>query len=242
MKTLTKRLFRAIGYDIVRYIEMPISPFNVLELVVRKFLARYPDFHFVQIGAYDGVSGDPIQSIVLKYGLKGLLVEPQPDAFQQLKVNYSICTGLIFEQCAVAAQDGWATLYCVRDNAPVPAWAKQLASFNRAHLSYRATGIAKLEQYVEPFRVPTLTISSLLRRYGFSQIHLMQVDTEGHDFEIIKMAVESAILPKIINYEFVHLSRVDQASCKRLLHSCGYQFIDVGNDTLAILGNEESRS
>jgi hypothetical protein len=40
--------------------------------------------YFVQIGAFDGISGDPLYPFVKQGFLKGCLVEPQAYAFERL--------------------------------------------------------------------------------------------------------------------------------------------------------------
>ena len=39
---------------------------------------------FIQVGANDGVYGDPLRSYVRRFGWKGILVEPQQDVFERL--------------------------------------------------------------------------------------------------------------------------------------------------------------
>ena len=43
---------------------------------------------FLQIGANDGVSDDPINALVRKYNWSGILVEPGSEAFIDLQNNY----------------------------------------------------------------------------------------------------------------------------------------------------------
>ena len=48
----------------------------------------------VQIGAYDGVSDvhrdmDTVYDLITKRGWQGTLIEPNPEAFAQLKQNYA---------------------------------------------------------------------------------------------------------------------------------------------------------
>ena len=45
-------------------------------------------FFFLQIGAFDGESRDPLFQAVRKYGLNGVLVEPQKPTFERLCENY----------------------------------------------------------------------------------------------------------------------------------------------------------
>src|SRR5687768_133577 len=56
---------------------------------LREHFAGARKVTFIQIGAYDGVEADPIRSLVLDSdSWQGILVEPQPDAFERLRQNY----------------------------------------------------------------------------------------------------------------------------------------------------------
>jgi hypothetical protein len=62
----------------------------VLDLLLTKLSAERPNSFFVQIGANNGLTDDPIRQFVTKYHWHGVLVEPQPQVFQQLfKVRQS---------------------------------------------------------------------------------------------------------------------------------------------------------
>ena len=86
----------------------------------------------------------------------------------------------------------------------------------------------------EELKVPTLTFESLINKYNISNISLLQIDTEGYDFEILKMVFSAKVFPEIINYEWTELSHKDRYECKKLLIKNGYRFIDVGADTLCL--------
>ncbi|MBK6937124.1 MAG: FkbM family methyltransferase [Chitinophagaceae bacterium] len=79
---------------------------------------------FVQIGANDGKSGDPLYEFIINHNWKGILVEPMPDVFEQLKENFSFASGrLIFENSAISDTGGEFTLYYI-DNSEkkFPEW------------------------------------------------------------------------------------------------------------------------
>ena len=73
------------------------------------------DTFFVHVGANDGLIDDPIQAYVKELGWSGLLIEPMPDIFEQLKTNYSNCKGLSFENLAVTDYDGTIEMFTVID-------------------------------------------------------------------------------------------------------------------------------
>lgn len=240
-KRLLKPTVNRFGFDIVRYppvVPKPErliqKPFNVLQFVVAHYATVLQPFWFVQIGANDGLRWDPLHDLVSRFHFPGLLVEPLPDAFGQLRKNYAAEPQLAFENCAIAPEDGARPLYRVRADAAVGDWAPGIASFHRAHLLAHLDDVEKREELVEEILVPTMTVASLLQKHRIDQIALLQIDTEGFDYEILKMFFEQPALPHIINFESVHLSAHDQQESRHLLVRNGYRFIDVGIDTLAI--------
>ena len=212
---------------------MPERPFQVLPYLVTEELQKNADFLFLQIGANDGVFDDPLHDLVLRYGLSGLLVEPQPNLFERLKANYAGRPGMAFECCAIGRTDGEAILYRARLDAPVPQWMHAIASLNRRHLTKASFGVL-LEKYVEEVKVLSLTFRTLLRKHHIQNVSLLVTDTEGFDCEIVNMALDAGLRPAIINYEFIHADPQAQVDCKKRLMEAGYSFIDVGTDTLAV--------
>jgi FkbM family methyltransferase len=230
-----RSLLRRTGFDVVRHQEYFMHPFDVLTPLVRDRRARDPRFNFVQIGANDGVVFDPIRDCVREMQLEGVLVEPVPKYFQALTTNYAGQPGLRFENAAVDRTDGSRVMYCIKDGSPLPERARALASFDRNHLTGKVhlDDHPDLSPYVEEVRVQTVSFPTLLRRHGLDRIGLLLVDTEGFDAEVVRMALDSGVLPEMIQYEFRHLSLADRAACKRRLRDTGYGFVDVGFDTLA---------
>jgi FkbM family methyltransferase len=234
MKSWLRWAIRKAGYDLVRHVEVPDRPIDVLKLAVDGRIAAGQPVRFIQVGANDGARNDPIRELVVRHKLPGLFVEPLPDLFARLQANYAGHNGLMFERCAIGESDGEATLYRVQPAPELPEWLQQLASFSKEHLSSRRFGYANLERHVVPVRVPVLTLGSLLKKHGLNGCDLLQVDTEGFDCRIVQAALRSGIQPAIINYEYIHTAPPDRAGCKRLLAECGYAFLDVGSNTIAI--------
>ena len=215
--------------------KIPEKPFNVLKFVVDRVLQSDPEFYFVQIGANDGLRADPIRPLVMQYHLRGLLVEPMPDIFKELKANYASEPQLSFENCAIGNRDGLTSLYRFMRDTPVPNdFFHGLARNDKEYMVNRAKSLGLLK-YIEELHVPTLTFSSLLKKHEVKNLSLLQVDTEGYDFEILKMLFSYSIFPQIINYEWSELSYDDRRECKLMLLDKGYSFIDCGSDTLCLL-------
>lgn len=45
-------------------------------------------FRFIQVGANDGIHGDPLRAYIERHHWHGILVEPQPDVFARILENY----------------------------------------------------------------------------------------------------------------------------------------------------------
>ena len=107
----------------------------------QNFFAGELNLHFMQIGAYDGVSGDPLRSLVLNNtNWSGVLVEPQPDAFAKLQRNYSKqAARLKFVNAAISNRAGELPFYFIPpdeiDRLRLPDWGSELASFDCNHLT-----------------------------------------------------------------------------------------------------------
>ena len=82
--------------------------------------------------------------------------------------------------------------------------------------------------------VQCVTLEMLFAKHDIQQLDLLQVDAEGYDFEILKTLDFSKIKPRFINYERV-LLKENESVCRDMLTKHGYELVDWGQDTLAIL-------
>src|SRR5262245_2272082 len=74
----------------------------LLHAVIRR--ASGPDWFFVNIGANDGVSNDPVYPFLREYGWRGIAVEPLTPRFEELQRNYAPFPGVALERAAIAPQ------------------------------------------------------------------------------------------------------------------------------------------
>ena len=66
-------------------------------------------------------------------------------------------------------------------------------------------------------------------------VDLVQIDAEGHDYEIIRSIGFDAVPPAIFRYEHALLSERDRNACLALLAKEGYRFLLEDFDTTAVL-------
>lgn len=238
IQDIVKSVFRRFGIDVVRYVPTCERPFPVLPMLIRDYVGRKTSrpFRFVQVGASDGLTTDPLHELVVELKLTGILIEPLPDKFEELKRNYEFQSQLRFENIAVARNGGRQTIYRVKTDTGAPVGLQGSASFDPQHVLRQVSraGLGEPTRHIAQVEVPTLTLEQVLARHQFTHVDLLQIDTEGFDFEVVKLAIESGIYPDIINYEYVHLPPKARLECRLLLAAHNYSFMDVGMDTLAV--------
>ena len=193
--------------------------------IIAKYAKNNKNFFFIQIGAYDGITGDPIYKLARKYQWRGILVEPQKDQFKKLKRNYLNQIGLKFENLAIAKKNEIKIFYGVRATRYDNNSHGQLNSFNRNVILKHSHMVANLEKRITENKVRCLSYASLLKKHKVKKIDLLQIDTEGFDFEIIKQINFKKLRPKMIFFEYKHLSEKDKKKCKKILEQEGYKLI-----------------
>jgi len=202
---------------------------------------------FLQVGAYDGVTHDPVNAHVRKHGWHGILVEPQPAVFDKLLANYSDVSGLTFVNAAIAAAAGTRPLFVIRDEAGSVIDVVQddtgtvvdslggVASFDKAHVERFLPSAAR--------RYPGIRIGSLevqCTTFGdvlsdTPRLDLLLIDTEGYDLELLELFDFERFRPDIVRFEHVHLSRADWDEAVELLARRGYRVLREEYDTTAYL-------
>ncbi len=235
-----KRLVRGIaaryGIAIMKY---PLSPFPkapIFDLSVRYLMAvQGVDLRFIQVGANDGVFGDPLRKFILKYPWRGVLIEPQPHIFAKLCSNYeAVRDRLIFENLAIAANAGEITMYRARNmDADSEAFAASVSSLNRGVVGKQ---LSAGRDELEAFSVPCVTLDDLVERHHMDQIDVLQIDAEGYDYQVLKTLDLEKTCPRIVQLEHGHLSPPDIERTMQYLGSNGYRILYGGHqmDTVAL--------
>jgi FkbM family methyltransferase len=179
---------------------------------------------FVQIGANDGKMDDPLypflQDDTIAEKLSGIFVEPQTEELQKLKHMYGERTSLLYEEAAITTEES-ITLYTVKPEYQEKDWYRGVATVDphRGHI-----GSLPPEQ-IKTKEVRGTTLSTLLEKHNVNTVDVLLIDTEGYDYEILKMIDFSRIRPAIIECEIWHLSHEERLQSMRLLQSAGYMTI-----------------
>lgn len=204
--------------------------------LIERFAQENKEVFFIQIGANDGISGDLIHDIILKYKWKGILVEPLPYLFKELKRTYKNKKELSFENSAIVHYPEYEkrTMYYLKDTEDdLPTWYRQLGSFDKKVVLKHKKAIPNIYKYLTAEQVSCLTFKELLEKYKISYFDFLYIDAEGYDFEILQGVNLVKYLPKMIVYEHKHLSFWNKWDCRSMLKQDGYRIKKFNDNTVA---------
>ncbi|MFY0689214.1 MAG: FkbM family methyltransferase [Cyclobacteriaceae bacterium] len=221
---------------------------NTTSFKINESARQISDFTFLQIGGNDGFINDPIFKLIKKYNWSGVIVEPQTWVFNnRLKRTYLNDSRVKLEHVAIDKEPGTKKLYKL--SITDARWATGLATFDREtlvnqiernYVDRRASrdGLStpsNTDDYIVHEEVACTTITHLLKKHKFEKLDLLQIDTEGYDFEIIKTIDFDFIKPRIVCFEMMHLSDSDKQACEALFEQHGYRFEAINSDGIAVL-------
>lgn len=184
---------------------------------------------FVQVGANDGMRGDPISRHVIQGGWRGLLVEPVPSAMERLRAHYGACEGLIFRDEAIWPEEGTRDFHIVRGE-------DVLSSFSLPTIMMHELKYDDLPGMIETVPVTTRRLDSLCRETGFETADLLVVDVEGCDDIVLRTFDFDRHRPSAILFEHVALSAEASRAIGEFLEKFGYHIIHDRHDCLCLLG------
>jgi FkbM family methyltransferase len=219
LRLTLRRLIGIAPLEIRRW--LPAISLEPLDLVLANYAARGKMLNIVQVGACDGITNDPIFHHIANGLARAILVEPNPLAFDRLQKNYRDLHNVTLVPSAIGAQDGEAQLYRIKKTGKADSEVDsslQLASFFREHLERHAVK----PELIERITVPCRSLSSLVDEFALNTIDLLQIDAEGFDAAVVRMALTMPVRPNCINFEHKHLKPADRRSLFDLLESNDY--------------------
>jgi FkbM family methyltransferase len=239
LKDLVRRTTRKVGHEIRKFPSVSFSAAPVFDMAVQLLMAtRGERVKFIQVGANDGKFGDPLRKYILKYPWHGILVEPQPDVFVKLCENYApFADQLKFENVAIAEGQTTIAMYRLASGAKSGVsdgtYRSSVVSAC-ADVTARQLGIRPRD--LERFLVPCTTLDDLIIKHHATDLDILQIDTEGYDWQVLKTLKFSNARPAIIQFEHGHLSHRDIDHAVRFLNSCAYRIFWGGwqSDTIAL--------
>jgi len=200
------------GGGVYDYIEIGTSDFDTLVEVLPE--------------TYRGLSIEPIKEYLDKL----------PNLLNNNKINV-----------AISDTEGEVTVYFVNpsniEEHNIPQWVRGCNSINTPHPSTeRYLKENSLEHLYEKHKVETLSFRSLIQKYNISEIKLLKIDTEGHDFVIIRDMLKTNIRPEKLVFEAnVLYSNEEIESIVSELKYYGYVLVHRDSQNIVMRFDERDR-
>lgn len=196
------------------------------------------DTVYINIGAMDGVMFDESAAYVAKYEYFPLYVEPIPYLFDKLRNNIKDPRAR-FENAAISDYDGTTQMLTIDKNV-IDQKLVHECFYGMSAIYPPKNGLSSdgdrpvVEQYGKIQIVPCITLATLFSKYDIQQFDILSIDTEGHDWKIIKQLDLHKYQPSIIRAEYINLNVQEKEEICKFFSSNGYVFEIVGQNIDAI--------
>jgi FkbM family methyltransferase len=233
----------------VFYYKYPYSPKKgTLSSFLDAYSKAMRPITFLQIGANDGFNHDPLHKYIKRDRWRGLMLEPQPQPQvyeNYLKQLHRKRPEIITLNAALGHQDGQMPLYKIAFSNE--RWATGLSTFDLPTLQEMVSSgaIAKKAKkfgvqpptdesaYIDQIDIQVVSPATILQNFekGFD---LLMIDTEGYDFEIIKMLHIAHTKPDVIIYEECNFDEKTIQACLAHIETNGYAHKRLAGDRLCV--------
>lgn len=231
------------------YYDHLLFPKTKLQKFLHYFGKTNKNVFIVQIGANDGRINDPYFIHLRRNNWSGLLIEPQKDVFEKLLRLYSSNANIKLENVAIDSSESLRVLYKI--SFTDKRWASGLSSFLLEDLQKAVdSGYVEKRSREDKITIPddksswitselikTTTLSNLIIKHKMdkNKIDLIAIDTEGYDFEILKSIDFNHIKPKVVIYEYTHLSEQNLIDSQAFMINFGYKIEVAESDIICYL-------
>jgi FkbM family methyltransferase len=243
VKQAIKAILARLGYRVegIRYTPRHLldpSRLRILQfddVICRYMFENGQDCTFLQIGAYDGISTDPLNKYIERCGWRGVMLEPQPGPASRLRDLYKANDRITIVEAAVDSHRGPRCLYTAEADH-LPQWAGGMASLNREHILKHEYLIPGIKTMVRELTVQCIPIADVLDKLPSTALDLLQIDAEGADGYILSLFPFERMKPAIIHWEIKNMTRLRQEEALDVVSSQGYLVARSGDeDMLAVL-------
>lgn len=185
------------------------------QFVEERFFKNKTNGVFVDIGAYDGVTGSNTYFFENEKGWSGLCIEPQPNMFEKLKAT---------RKC-VCIQGAISDRVKKAQFLHIPDYADQLSGLVD---DYHPTHAAKIKYCEERFGVPAQLIevdcmpfNDIMAQNNITHIDFLSLDTEGNEYTILESIDWNKVTIDVITVE----DNYNDPRFGALLESKGYECV-----------------
>ena len=170
--SLFKTVYHLRGFEVRKSWSQQLEDVYIFNQLQIPIPTSNKDYWLVEVGALDGITYSNTLMFENEFGLRCLLIEPDPVNFRKLEKNRikSVCV-----ECAIAPTSG-EELFLGGGNA---------VGGIKNTVSERHKDRFK-ESLTNEFKVKTNPLSKITKELGIQNIYLLSIDCEGGDLGVIK--------------------------------------------------------
>lgn len=217
-----------------------------ISAILDRWAREKEEFSFIQVGANDGYTNDPVYKYVRLYDWEGVLIEPQREVFEDgLKETYKGFDNVKLANVAIDSECGSKKLYKIGFSDSK--WATGLSSFDKEMVEKQyKRGYVKesaleageelpdhKDEYISTETIQTLTFDKLIEQYNISEINGLFIDAEGFDYNLIRMFNFKEYKPGLVMFEHQHMTETEEWELIDMFRDMGYSIFRGDYNTLA---------
>jgi len=234
-KKLIKPILHALGVDIVSrdssyllqfYRETREATPKFPKRLIQDICDKYNPCNVIQIGANDG--DDWLLPFLEHPHVRAIRVEPQPTIFEKLQHLHADHEHVICEQAAISNNTP-LTMYAYESGV----FDDHVSSLDRNHL-VRVGKALNINSAIRSFEVSGLSLRVLFEKHGVTDPHILVIDVEGVDHQVLKQIQFDMSKPVLIIFERDYIPRTELLAAVVLLSKNGYQMLSARQDIWAI--------
>jgi FkbM family methyltransferase len=183
------------------------------------------EVNVVVVGANNGEIPDFLTNHLLKANVTGILIEPVSYLYEKLKIKFAGANNLKIENSAIYKRNGKKKIYRLNKPEYFPHWSEGLGTLKKNIILDHKNQIRDIEKHIVNETVNCITFDKLFKKHGLKEIQLLQIDTEGSDYEILMSLDLEQYRPDMIILEYLHMTFYQYYALVKFLRARNYKVI-----------------
>jgi FkbM family methyltransferase len=176
-----------------------MAPDDIGIAYMAEFFEGKIDGYLIDVGAHDGVAAGSMTRFLMEWGWRGMLIEPLPEAYALLEKAYAGVPDVVTFNVACSDEEGTAELYPCKGVTTMDTEWRDACDRSWKHVNYGS-----------PFFASKRTLHSLMNLAGSpDKVDLLQIDTEGHDLQVLK-GMDWSRQPDMVVAESLDMTNLDR--------------------------------
>ncbi len=213
------------------------------QFVLDAFAASRADkVRLVQVGANDGQMADPVYPYIAAGGWEGLLIEPHPIYFAELKALHAPRPELRLRNLAISEEAGRFDLFHLNEAARdrYPKGLRGCASLERARMidalerGKKRKAVTVREDDIAVTQVTVMRLDAVLAEEGIDRADILVIDVEGHERQVLRSFDLGKLGPALVVVECNGIDIGNEAEIVTMMNEGGLVVRRFGDDLIGL--------